>query len=107
MPKYQIEFKRAGSSKSYCYFDANKRNLYKEACKAADAKLNQLRLFFRPIFLTNATFKAPKTLIVREWDTDKKCVKRGGLTFKLSLAFLQASFTDGSIERNEWYEYND
>lgn len=107
MPKYQIEFKKAGSSKSYTYFEATKRNLYKEACKAADKKLDQLRLFFRPLFLTNATFKAPNKLTVREWDTEKKCVKKGGHQFKLSLGFLQLSFTDGTVERKEWYEYNE
>src|SRR5690348_8579516 len=107
MTKYQIEFKRAGCSKSYCYFEANKRSLYKAACKAADAKLDQLRLFFRPIFLTHATFKAPKTLTVREWDTEKKQVKRGGHKFKLHLTFFEANFDSGIKQRDEWYEYND
>jgi hypothetical protein len=103
MPKYQIEFKD-GTSRSYSYFDADKK-VEERACIKANEILKRDRE--NSLSRSFGYFKAVKTLTVKEWDTEKKHVKRGGHKFKLRLSFFEATFASGIKERNEWYEYND
>jgi hypothetical protein len=103
MAKYQIDFKD-GTSHSYAYFEAEKK-VEEAACKKANEELEKQR--WRAQFRSFGYFKAIKTLTVKEWDKEKKQVKRGGHKFKLHLSFFQATFNSGRKERNEWYEYND
>lgn len=102
MPKYQIEFKD-GTSRSYCYFDADKK-IEEAACEKANEELENQR--WRSSFRSFGYFKAIKTLSVKEWDKEKKQVKRGGHKFKLHLTFFEATFTSGRKQREEWYQYN-
>jgi len=96
MPKYQIEFNRGGSLKSFKYFISEKGDSTTElACQAANEALKTFN--GRP----------PRVLSVREMDMEKKKPKRGGHKFKLHLVFFEATFTSGRKERDEWYQYND
>lgn len=98
MPTYQIEFNLGGSSKSFKYFtvlDEKSIESYAEIV-ANDWLKNRM-----------TTYKPPKTLMVREYDEEKKTPKRGGQRRKLRLSFLQLTTDSGRKERQEWYEYKD
>jgi hypothetical protein len=96
MPKYQIEFNRGASLKSYKYFIAEQEeNPYDIACQVANDSLKTYN------------GKAPKVLTVREWDRVKVKPKRGGIKFKLHLTFIELTTQSGNKERDYWYQYND
>lgn len=96
MPKYQIEFNRGLGIKSYSYFIAEKGdNVIGLAVENANQKSKIL------------TGRLPKVLYVREWDTEKNRVKRGGLKFKLRLTFLGVTTYGGAKAKRLWYSYNE
>lgn len=97
MPKYQIEFKE-GTSSHFAYFEAEKDIEVAAAQRAnedVEKQIEMRRGFGRVI--------KPRTIMVREYDTAKRGVKRGGHKFKLRLLFLQKTFLSGRKEREEWY----
>jgi hypothetical protein len=112
MPKYQIRF---CDSKGHCYFRyidvKTKRGVEKKAAEAATKqiieeaeKCNRSSGSFDAWWIFRQPSKPKKTLHVWEWDIENKCVKKGGHRFKLRLAYFQATYTDGSKTRKEWYE---
>lgn len=98
MPKYQIDF-NWGRSHSFEYIQAEE-NIEKSAADKANQCIEK-KSAGASIF---SDVKWPRTLIVREYDTEKKSVKRGGHKFKLRLGTLRLAYQSGSKERNEWYE---
>jgi hypothetical protein len=99
MPKYQIIISHGDSSKSYEYFEAKEKPEEIAATKATEyiKRRKELSTFFSP-------FKAPRTLNVVEYDTEKKSAKKGGYKFKLELFYFQATMNTGRKVRQEWYE---
>lgn len=97
MPKYQIEFNRGGSLKSYKYFISEiGDNTEQLACDCANEAITKF----------STLEKLPKSLLVREWDILKNEIKRSGHKFKLHLTFIQFTTDSGRKERKEWYQYN-
>lgn len=56
------------------------------------------------IFKALHPYKSKRVVHVWEWDLENKQPKKGGHRFKLKLAYIQATYTDGSKSRKEWYE---
>lgn len=102
MPKYQIEFK-IGASSSFQYFEADK-NMEATACEVANAYIKKRE---DNRFMQFSPYKPPRTLMVREYDTEKNLPKRGGQRRKLHLTFVEAKTIGGQKIRTQWYEYND
>lgn len=99
MAKYQIDFNWGGSSHSYNYFEADsdpEKVAAEVATKCVDEKHAGARIF--------SAVKWPSTLTVREYDNEKKQVKRGGHKFKLRLKYLKMTFRGGGFKKEEWYE---
>lgn len=100
---FQIRFVKDGCG-SYYYFSAlPKEDVGEKAAEVANVEYlqrgyenAQLRSFghFRPI----------KTVSVVEWDREKKNPMKGGIKFKIRLAFFQATYNSGRKERSEWYQ---
>jgi hypothetical protein len=112
MLKYQIRFCDSKGNGYFKYvYVKSKRGVEKKAaeaatkhiieeaekCKRANGTYDIWGIFRQPP-------KPKRTLNVWEWDTENKCVKKRGHRFKLRLAYFQATYTDGSKKREEWYE---
>lgn len=106
MPKYQIEFNRGGGTKSFAYFDVMDclQAAQQEAVKKANEHMNRKKELNTAFGW--CSYKPPKSVTVREYDTKKKKPLRGGHKFKLHLTFLQLVTDSGRKERFESYEYN-
>lgn len=99
MPKYQIRFCDSKGHGSFCYVDGEK-NVEQLAADKATEYINRdmgFGAFGRRI-------ESKKTVHVWEMDMVTKQPKKGGHRFKLKLAYVQATYTDGSKTRKEWYE---
>jgi hypothetical protein len=99
MIKFQIQFTRDGCG-SYEYFEATPETAKKIACETAD-KFHERRKSSRSIFNSYQPFRTVKVV---EYDNEKKCVKRGGIKFKIRLSGMSAKFSSGRVTSAEWYE---
>lgn len=109
MARYQIEFNRGGGTKSFCYFDSENyaKGVSVESAAADVANEHMNKKKEMNTFLGWCSYKPPKSLSVREYDTTRKQPLRGGHKFKLRLTFLELITDSGRKERFESYEYND
>lgn len=92
--KFQIEFHWVGSSYSWSYFDCERlQDAPYLASHLATQKYKDTR------YLT-----MPKTLHVKEYDSETQKPKRGGHRFKIRRTFIQVNYGKGHVQRDEWYE---
>jgi hypothetical protein len=103
--KYQIIFNRGHGSKSFEYFDSEKKTAPIAAATVANAYIERQYSFQRMF----SSFKAPRSVQVVEFDNVKKkaAPKATGHRFKLRLVFFQATYNSGRKERSEWYELSE
>ena len=101
MPKYQIRFCDSKGHGSFCYIDADKDVEQKAADKATEYINNQKE---RSFGYFGSHIQSKRTVHVWEMDMETKQPKKKGHRFKLRLAYVQATYTDGSKSRKEWYE---
>ncbi len=89
MKRFQIRLVDKKGCGSFLYFNATSENMKNEAEKTAneDLKRHQERdRFMRNTFMYHP-HKPFKTISVVEYDSEKKCTKRGGIKFKLRLSY--------------------
>jgi hypothetical protein len=109
MPKYQIRFCDSKGHGYFKYIDVkSKRGVEKIAAESATKHIIEESEKYKrnggPFGMFISLPRSKKTLHVWEWDIENKCVKKGGHRFKLQLSYFQATYTDGSKVRKEWYE---
>lgn len=100
MPKYQIRFCDSKGHGSFQYVDCDAKDAPEKAAEKANeyiTRQNELRRGFTII-------QNKKTVHVWEIDMETKQPKKKGHRFKLTLNYVQATYSDGTKERKEWYE---
>jgi hypothetical protein len=104
MPKYQIRFCDSKGNGYFEYVDVkSKKGVEQIAAAKATDSINRVKQTSRGgIF--GQQYKSKRTVHVWEMDMITKQPKKDGHRFKLSLASVTASYTDGSKSRKEWYE---
>lgn len=104
MIKYQIRFCDSKGDGSFTYVDVkNAKDAPKAAAEQATKYINEQkeRSFG---FLYTRQYKSKRIVHVWEYDTNKHAPKKDGHRFKLQLGYVEATYTDGSKSRREWYD---
>jgi len=106
--KFQIKYTDNRGGYSCEYFNASS-DFEKKAEETANAYLKKKQEDDDRARLNEFNFfhqfhKPNKTLMVSEYDMEKKCIKRGGIKFKLKLAFIKTVYKGGNTIKQEWYE---
>lgn len=109
MPRYQIRFCDSKGNGYFEYVDVrSKKGVEKIAADRATEVITKEAHRYRttggPFGMFIQAPKPKRIVHVWEWDAGKRCPKKGGHRFKLQLGYLQATYSDGSKERKEWYE---
>lgn len=101
---FQIKWNHGKQGYSYDYFSA-KSDYEKAGAECATKALEEQRQSERSnvFFLFKGHAKAQRTVTVSEYDNATNKLVKGGIKFKLKLAFIETSFKGGSKERKEWY----
>lgn len=104
--KFQIRLVDKSGCGSFLYFEADENNKEEMACKTANEDLKKRRE--RDEFMRGSFFHQPykpfRTVSIVEYDNEKKCTKRGGIKFKITLNYFEAKLSSGRKVRDEWYE---
>lgn len=102
--RFQIRITDKQGCGHFLYFDATEKTMIKIACETANADLNARRerdAMMAGLF--HQSYKPMHTVNVVERDVEKKITKRGGIKFKLRLAYISAKI-NGNKVINDWYE---
>jgi hypothetical protein len=102
---FQITISHGKNGTSCDYIKTCEKDFKKIVADKANEVLKRERendqMGFRKVF--GNTYKAPKTLNVKEYSNITKKAIRGGIVFKLKLLYSQTNFR-GMKVRTEWYE---